>query len=31
MQTIDKEYRWELIVVNDGSRDETGSWQKPLR
>ncbi|GBC60935.1 glycosyl transferase family 2 [Desulfonema ishimotonii] len=24
METLEDEYRWELIVVNDGSRDETG-------
>jgi glycosyltransferase involved in cell wall biosynthesis len=24
METLEKEYRWELIFVNDGSQDETG-------
>jgi glycosyltransferase involved in cell wall biosynthesis len=24
MQTLEGEYRWEMIIVNDGSRDETG-------
>lgn len=24
MESLEKQYRWELIVVNDGSRDETG-------
>jgi glycosyltransferase involved in cell wall biosynthesis len=24
MQSLEAQYRWELIVVNDGSRDETG-------
>ena len=24
MQTLEDEYRWELIIVNDGSYDETG-------
>lgn len=24
LETLEKKYRWELLVVNDGSRDETG-------
>ena len=25
MNTLEDEYRWEMIIVNDGSRDQTGS------
>lgn len=25
MQSLESQYRWELIIVNDGSRDETGA------
>lgn len=30
MESLEKQYRWELIVVNDGSRDQTGEMAEVI-